>query len=224
VDQAPVHECIDEGDAVNVLKFPVPRFNYRDGGRYVGTMHAVITKDLNSDWVNLGLYRVMVHNERELGIYFLPGRQHIGKQYLDYAEQDKPMPVAIAIGLDPRLAFIASGNVPAGVCEYDIAGSMKGGPIEVVKGKTVDLPVPAKAEIVIEGLHRSQGVSRGRPIRRISGLLRRSAGTGAAGAGDRRHASRGPGFPGLHRGPPDQRIARHVERQELGHHLERARA
>jgi len=151
VAEAPVHECIDEGDAINVLKFPVPRFNYRDGGRYVGTMHAVITKDLNSDWVNLGLYRVMVHNERELGIYFLPGRQHIGKQYLDYAERDEPMPVAIAIGLDPRLAFIASGNVPAGVCEYDIAGSMKGGPIEVVKGKTVDLPVPAKAEIVIEG-------------------------------------------------------------------------
>ncbi len=151
VPEAPVHECIETGDRIDVLKFPVPFFNFRDGGRYIGTMHAVITKDLETDWVNLGLYRVMVHGERELGIYFRPGRQHIGRQYLDYVEANEPMPVAIAIGLDPRLAFMASGNIPAGVSEYEIAGAVKGEPIEVVKGKTVDLPVPAKAEIVIEG-------------------------------------------------------------------------
>jgi 4-hydroxy-3-polyprenylbenzoate decarboxylase len=151
VREAPVHEVVETGNRINVLKFPVPYFNYRDGGRYIGTMHAVITKDLESDWVNLGLYRVMVHGEKELGIYMRPGRQHIGRQYLKYMEQNKPMPVAIAIGLDPRLPFLASGNVPAGVSEYDIAGAMKGSPVEVVKGKTVDLPVPAAAEIVIEG-------------------------------------------------------------------------
>lgn len=151
VEKAPVHECVQTGDAVDVLKFPVPYFNFRDGGRYIGTMHAVITKDLDSGWVNLGLYRVMVHGRNELGIYLRPGRQHIGRQFLRYQERREPMPVAIAIGLDPRIAYIASGNVPAEVDEYEIAGAMKGSSVEVVRGITVDLPVPAKAEIVIEG-------------------------------------------------------------------------
>ena len=151
VSQGLVHQCIDQGDDINLLKFPVPWFHDRDGGRYIGTMHAVITKDPDSGWVNLGMYRVMVHSANELGIYFRPGRQHIGLHCLKYIERGEPMPVAIAIGMDPKLVFMASGNVPAGVCEYDIAGAMKGGPIQVVQGKTVDLPVPAHAEIVIEG-------------------------------------------------------------------------
>jgi len=151
VSHGPVHECVDVGDRVNVLKFPVPLWNYRDGGRYVGTMHAVITKDLETDWINLGLYRVMVHNQKELGIYVSPGRQHIGQQYLKYIERNKPMPVAIAIGIDPILALLSSANLPSGVSEYDVAGAIKGAPIETVRGKTVELPVPVQAEIVIEG-------------------------------------------------------------------------
>ena len=64
VNDAPVHENVELGDAINVLKFPVPQFNHRDGGRYIGTMHMTITKDRDSGWVNCGLYRIMVHNER----------------------------------------------------------------------------------------------------------------------------------------------------------------
>ena len=90
VNDAPVHENVELGDAINVLKFPVPQFNHRDGGRYIGTMHMTITKDRDSGWVNCGLYRIMVHNERELGIYFRPGRQHIGLQQLKYLELDEP--------------------------------------------------------------------------------------------------------------------------------------
>ena len=155
--EAPVHECVDTGDQIDVLKFPVPQFHDRDGGRYIGTMHAVITKDPDSGWVNLGMYRVMVHGKNELGIYFRPGRQHIGLHYLKYIERNEPMPVAIAIGLDPRLVFIAAGNVPANTSEYDIAGAMAGKPMEVTQGKTVDLPVPARAEIVIEGFVHPNG-------------------------------------------------------------------
>lgn len=151
VENAPVHENVETGDAINVLKFPVPHFNHRDGGRYIGTMHMTITKDRDTGWVNCGLYRIMVHNERELGIYFAPGRQHIGLQQLKYLEHDEPMPVAIAIGLDPRLCFTAPSNVPAGVSEFEVAGALTGEPVELVQAKTVDLPVPANAEIVIEG-------------------------------------------------------------------------
>ncbi len=148
---APVHECIDTGDDIDVLKFPVPWFHDRDGGRYIGTMHAVITKDPDSGWVNLGMYRVMVHGKNELGIYFRPGRQHIGLHCLKYIERGEPMPVAIAIGIDPRMTFVAAGNIPATTSEYDVAGSLAGHPMEVVQARTVDLPVPARAEIVIEG-------------------------------------------------------------------------
>ena len=151
VEDAPVHQNVETGDDINVLKFPVPHFNHRDGGRYIGTMHMTITKDRDTGWVNCGLYRIMVHNERELGIYFAPGRQHIGLQQLKYLEHDEPMPVAIAIGLDPRLCFTAPSNVPAGVSEFEVAGALTGEPVELVQAKTVDLPVPAAAEIVIEG-------------------------------------------------------------------------
>jgi len=151
VTETPVHEFIDTGSSINLLKFPVPLWNYRDGGRYIGTMHAVITKDLDTEWVNLGLYRVMVHNQGELGIYMRPGRQHIGQQYLKYIERNKPMPVAIAIGIDPVLVLLSSANLSSGVSEYDVAGAIKGVPVETVSGKTVNLPIPAKAEIVIEG-------------------------------------------------------------------------
>ena len=154
VEDAPVHQNVETGDDINVLKFPVPHFNHRDGGRYIGTMHMTITKDRDTGWVNCGLYRIMVHNEKELGIYFAPGRQHIGLQQLKYLEHDEPMPVAIAIGLDPRLCFTAPSNVPAGVSEFEVAGALTGEPVELVQAKTVDLPVPAAAEIVIEKARR----------------------------------------------------------------------
>jgi len=151
VTEGPAHENVELGDQINLLKFPVPFWNYRDGGRYIGTMHGVITKDLDSDWINVGLYRIMVCGKNQLAIYMRPGRQHIGQQYLKYIEKKKPMPVAVAIGIEPGLALLSSANIPAGANEYDAAGGLIGTPIQTIKGKTVDLPVPANAEIVIEG-------------------------------------------------------------------------
>jgi 4-hydroxy-3-polyprenylbenzoate decarboxylase len=69
-----------------------------------------------------------------------------------YAALGKPMPVASIIGCDPLLFLTGAARMSAFVSEYDFAGSVRGGPIEVVKGETVDLPIPANAEIVIEGL------------------------------------------------------------------------
>jgi UbiD family decarboxylase len=151
VSTGPCKEVIKTGDAINVLEFPVPLWHRRDGGRYIGTMHGVVTKDLNSDWVNVGLYRVMIIDRNRLAVYLRPGRQHIGQQFLAYRDAGKKMPVAIVIGLDPALPFCASTGIPRGVCEYDVAGSIRGAPLQVTKGETVDLPVPASAEIVVEG-------------------------------------------------------------------------
>jgi 4-hydroxy-3-polyprenylbenzoate decarboxylase len=151
VATGPCKEVVKKGDQIDVLEFPVPFWHRRDGGRYVGTMHGVVTKDLNSDWVNVGLYRVMIIDRNRLAVYLRPGRQHIGQQFLAYRDAGIKMPVAIVIGLEPALPFCASTGIPRGVCEYDVAGAIKGAPLQVVKGETVDLPVPATAEIVIEG-------------------------------------------------------------------------
>lgn len=151
-ERGPVQENVLTGGDIDILRFPVPHWHHRDGGRYIGTMHAVITRDLDTDWVNCGLYRIMVHDARTLGIYMRPGRQHIGQQFMKYLDRRKDMPVAIAIGGDPLIPFLSTANLAAGVSEYDKIGALLGRPFETVKGLTVDLPVPASAEIVIEGV------------------------------------------------------------------------
>lgn len=151
VATGPCKEVVLKGKDIDVWKFPVPMWHHRDGGRYVGTMHGVVTKDLNSDWINIGLYRVMVLDKDKLAVYLRPGRQHIGQQFIAYRDAKKRMPVSIIIGLEPSLPFCFSTGIPRMVCEYDVAGAVRGAPIEVVKCETNDLPVPAASEIVIEG-------------------------------------------------------------------------
>ena len=151
VATGPCKEVILKGKDIDVWKFPVPMWHHRDGGRYVGTMHGVVTKDLNSDWINIGLYRVMVLDKDKLAVYLRPGRQHIGQQFIAYRDAKKRMPVALIIGLEPSLPFCFSTGIPRGVCEYDVAGAVRGAPVEVVKCETNELPVPAASEIVIEG-------------------------------------------------------------------------
>src|SRR6185369_11904502 len=151
VATGPCKEVILKGKDIDVWKFPVPMWHHRDGGRYVGTMHGVVTKDLNSDWINIGLYRVMVLDKNKLAVYLRPGRQHIGQQFIAYRDAKKRMPVSLIIGLEPSLPFCFSTGIPRGVCEYDVAGAVRGAAVEVVKCETNDLPVPAASEIVIEG-------------------------------------------------------------------------
>lgn len=127
-----------EGDQVDLFKFPAPRYHEQDGGRYIGTASVTITKDPDSDWVNLGAYRVMVHDKNTLGFYISPGKQ--GRIHREkYFAAGQPCPVAISFGQDPLLFLIAGLAMPAGVCEYNIAGGVKGEPFEVVSGKVTGL-------------------------------------------------------------------------------------
>src|SRR5437764_6923070 len=78
--------------------------------------------------------------------------QHIGHHVTAWlAAGKKEMPIAVVIGWEPSLGFCAGSPVPKGVCEYDVVGAIRGAPVELVKCETVDLHVPASAEIVIEG-------------------------------------------------------------------------
>mgnify|MGYP000902853424 FL=1 len=147
---APCKENIMKGGDIDLFKFPVPHFYPRDGGRYIGTAHFFITKDPDSNWINLGTYRAQLLEKDKIGTQFIKGK-HADIMLKKYAALKKPMPVVSVVGCDPLLFLCGAARISAFVGEYDFAGSVRGEPIEVVQGETVDLPVPATAEIVIEG-------------------------------------------------------------------------
>ena len=151
VDSGAVQENRLSGDAVDLTAFPSPRCHELDGGRYIGTGHAVIVRDPDTGWVNVGTYRSMLVDHNRLAIHMLEG-QH-GSIICDkYFSRGKPMPVAIALGAPPALWYLSTDrSVPWGVSEYDYAGGISGEPLEVIEGPYTGLPLPAHAEIVIEG-------------------------------------------------------------------------
>ena len=150
VGSGPVMENVDVGEEVDVLKFPVPKWHELDGGRFIGTGDAIITKEPDGDWVNLGTYRVMVHDRNHVGL-MISTSHHGGWHMQQWFAQGKPMPVAIVVGADPLLFLVASSELPPGLNEYDYAGAVQGKPVEVLNGPITGLPIPAGAEIVLEG-------------------------------------------------------------------------
>ena len=150
VKDGPVHENVDTGDAIDLYKFPVPMFHDLDCGRYIGTACAVIQKDPDEGWVNLGTYRGLLVDRNHIAFHAVEA-QH-GRQIANkYFSRGKTMPIAVAIGLDPALYCTASQPMTGwGVCEYDFAGGIKGEPLDVFEGMS-GLPLPARAEIIIEG-------------------------------------------------------------------------
>lgn len=152
VNSGPVQENVLTGDKIDVLKFPVPRFHEFDRSRYIGTAHAVIQKDPDEGWVNLGTYRVMVVDRNRLALHATPGKHGNILMYEKYFARNKVMPLAIVMGMDPVLWWLScQRDAPWGTSELDFAGGIKGEPIEVIKGEYTGLPLPARAEIVIEG-------------------------------------------------------------------------
>jgi UbiD family decarboxylase len=150
VKDGPVFENVLRGSDVDCTIFPAPKWHEKDGGRYLGTGSFDITRDPDDGWVNLGCYRVMVHDRTRLGFYISPGKH--GRIHRDkwFARGEK-MPVGFVAGADPLLFLAAATEVPLGVTEYDWAGAVRGAPYRVVKGPVTGLPIPADAEIVIEG-------------------------------------------------------------------------
>jgi UbiD family decarboxylase len=152
VSDSPLVENIDSGNAINILKFPAPKWHREDGGRYIGTMDAVILKDPEGGWVNVGTYRIEVHDENTLGVYISPGKH--GKIILDkYWSRGKRAPIALACGIDPILFAVGSTGSLAQweVSEYEVAGGLANAAIDVIENELTVLPVPASAEIVFVG-------------------------------------------------------------------------
>lgn len=151
VSSGPVSENVESGDNIDMLKFPTPRWHEHDGGRYIGTGCLVILHDPEENWTNFGTYRVCVYDRDTLGIWISPGKH--GRLIREkYWSKGKSCPVAITFGQDPILAKIGSWYEPWGVSEIEIAGWLRNEPVQVIRGGETGLPIPATAELAIEGL------------------------------------------------------------------------
>ncbi len=150
VKDGPCKENVHTGEDIDLFEFPAPMLHEGDGGRYLCTWHLHITKDPDTGWVNWGTYRAMIHAKDALTGLFTP-THHGGSIYrAKYEPRNEPMPVAIAIGVEPVCSLSAATDVPAGVSEVEVTGALRREPVELIKCETVDLEVPATSEIVIE--------------------------------------------------------------------------
>jgi len=151
VGTGPVKDVILRGAEVDQAEFPVPKWHHLEGGRYIHTFSGIVTRDPDTRVMNVGIYRGMIGKKNTTPFLLIKGGQHWGQHFLKYGARGEPMPVACVIGWDPIMPFLAGSPIPAGVCEWDVMGGYRGEPAELVRCETVDLEVPATAEIVIEG-------------------------------------------------------------------------
>lgn len=150
VSDGPILENVFYEPDIDLSVFPAPIWHHGDGGRYIGTGCAVISADPDDGWVNLGTYRVMVADDNHVTIYAAPGKHAAIARDKCFAK-GQPMPVAISLGHDPALFLGAATPLPYGQSEYDYVGGLKGEPVDVLRGDYTGLPIPARAEIVLEG-------------------------------------------------------------------------
>jgi 4-hydroxy-3-polyprenylbenzoate decarboxylase len=139
-------EVVLRGDEVDLGRLPVQTCWPGDAGPFI-TLPAVITRDPRTGQRNVGMYRMQVLGPRSTAMHWQIHKD--GRA--DYLFTEGRMEVAVALGLDPISAYSASAPLPKHIDEFMMAGFLRGEPLELVKGVTVDLEVPADAEIVLEG-------------------------------------------------------------------------
>ncbi|MBI2848752.1 MAG: UbiD family decarboxylase [Chloroflexi bacterium] len=188
VKTGPVLENDYRGKEVDLWKFPTPKWDDLDAGRYIGTGHLIITRDPQEGWVNLGTYRTMIVDQNTL-VAFIDSGKNARIHRERYFDQGKPCPIALVFGQDPLLFLAGATEIPHGFWEYDWAGGIKGNPIKVIQGEITGLPIPAEAEIAVEGeclpgemvkegpfseWPRHYGTARLEPVIRVKRLMHRN--------------------------------------------------
>jgi len=139
------------GRKVDLGTLPAPHWHRKDGGPYIGSGSIVIMRDPDGGWINASIYRVQVHGRNRVTVQFDHQGRHGAVIARKYWEKGQACPVAIVNGQDPALFIAGFEYLPDGQSEYDFAGAIKGAPIEVMAGPVTGLPLPANAEIILEG-------------------------------------------------------------------------
>lgn len=150
VESGPIKENVLKGNDINMFKFPVPKWHEHDGGRYIGTGVATYTRDPDEGWVNLGTYRVMIHDEKTVSFYASPGKHATIMREKHWAKGED-CPVVVVFGEDPLIYAASTMPLLWGQAELDFAGYLKGEPVWVIKDADTGLPIPANAEIAVAG-------------------------------------------------------------------------
>ncbi|MBI2961033.1 MAG: UbiD family decarboxylase [Betaproteobacteria bacterium] len=148
VKQAPVQEVILGRGEFDLTHLPVHIAGQLDGGPVIGS-GLMVSKDPDTGARNVSFHRLQIKGPEKSGILLYP--RHSWKNYLKYQERNQPMPVAIFIGHHPLYYVAAATTAAYGQDEFEIAGGLLGAPVRLAKCRTVDLEVPAEAELVLEG-------------------------------------------------------------------------
>jgi len=148
---APVNEIVLQGSDIDVTAYPSPKFWPGDGGRYIGTGNITFTRAPETGRINVGVYRQMLHGPARIGLYCSPGK-HGRLDREAWWTRGKPCEVVAAYGIDPVLFMVGAQVFSTEESELDVAGGIMGRPIELTEAEHVSLPIPAHAELVIEGL------------------------------------------------------------------------
>jgi 2,5-furandicarboxylate decarboxylase 1 len=147
--EAPVKERIWRGDDVDLGRLPLLTHNELDSAPFI-TSGVGIMRDPDTGVVNAGIYRHQVHSRNELGVWFID-THHGAYIHRRYEERGQAAPIAIAIGHHPAFVMGAVCRIPGIGGEFEAAGALLDESVEITRAETSDLPVPARAEIVIEG-------------------------------------------------------------------------
>jgi len=176
VPTGPCKENRVQGSDVDLMRLPTPLLHAGDGGRYLNTWGTVVARTPDGSWTNWAIARVMLLDRNRMTGIVHP-LQHLGQIHGMWKKLGKAMPFAMFQGGPPFIPFVSGMPIPAGVNEADYMGGYFGQPVEVVKCDTVDLEVPATAEIVIEGhISDSETASEG-PMGEYAGYLWPGEGT-----------------------------------------------
>ncbi len=148
VESGSAQEVVLTGDDIDLTALPVPLISQLDGGPYItGGIGICADPEYGR---NVGCYRLMLRTERETGVDMV-GASDLKLFYSRALKQGRSLPFAVAIGVHPSVMMAAAHMAPSGTDEFELAGGLAGAPVELVRCRTIDLDVPADAEIVLEG-------------------------------------------------------------------------
>ena len=150
VKDGPIFENISDGDKIDTFAFPSPKFYELDGGRYFGTAVFMVIEDPETGRINLGTYRMGVLDNKTVGVQILKGKT-ADRILKKYGKAGKKMPACAIIGGDPLHIFASAATMVKAKSGYDVVSSLRGEPVEIVRAQLTNLPIPAAAEIVLEG-------------------------------------------------------------------------
>jgi UbiD family decarboxylase len=153
VSTGPVFENTMAGADVDLLRFPAPKWHESDGNRYIGTGVCVINRDPDTGFVNAGSYRVAIHDKTTCTVFMEAHRHGDAIRQKHWARGEK-CPIVITVGQDPILTSLAGGHpfmCKDGESEFAVAGYFQGDAYRMVNGPVTGIPIPATAEIAIEG-------------------------------------------------------------------------